>query len=230
LADPLAGEPGGRLFRTGDVGRVLEDGSLEFLGRRDQQVKVRGVRVELGEIEAALSSHPAIQGSAVTIRTNARGDLELVGYVVSDGEGPTASELRAHLRRILPEPMLPTEFVKLSALPFTASGKVDRRGLPSPAPGTRISDAPYEPPRTEVERRLAEIWASVLPHERIGLQDSFFDLGGHSLLATQVVSRIRSAFQVELPLRQIFDSPMLGALASRLAALVSEKATPEAPL
>ncbi len=228
VPDPFAGEPGARLYRTGDVVRWRRAGELEFVGRADDQVKVRGFRVELGEIEDVLLRHPAVRDAVVAAREDEPGRTRLVGYVVAAGEVPTAAGLRAHLKAELPEHMVPAAFVVLDALPRTGSGKVDRRALPAPeAPGAPAES--YVAPRTEAERCLAEIWAAVLKLERVGVRDNFFELGGHSLLATQVVSRVRQAFGAELPLRAIFERPTVGELAALLPAEASAaEAIPEA--
>jgi amino acid adenylation domain-containing protein len=216
VPDPYGRLSGGRLYRTGDRVRFRGDGELEFLGRLDGQVKVRGFRIELGEIEAVLGEHERVREAVVTVREDEPGDRRLVGYLVAEGEAPGVEELRTHLRRRLPEPMVPTAWVVLAALPRTPNGKVDRKALPAPA-GTRAgSQADYLAPRTPTEQRLAELWAGLLRIERVGVHDNFFDLGGHSLLATQAVSQIRQSFGVELPLRQLFEHPTLAELASAL--------------
>ncbi len=217
VPDPFAAEAGARLYRTGDVVRWRRAGELEFVGRADDQVKVRGFRVELGEIEDVLLRHPAVRDAVVAAREDEPGRTRLVGYVVAAGEAPTAAGLRAHLKAELPEHMVPAAFVVLDALPRTGSGKVDRRALPAPeAPGAPAES--YVAPETEAERRLAGIWAEVLRVERVGIRDDFFVLGGHSLLATQVVARVRQAFGAELPLRAIFERPTVAELAVLLPA------------
>ncbi len=225
VPDPCGGEPGGRLYRTGDLARHLADGRMEFLGRIDAQVKVRGVRVEPAEVEAVLARHPALAAAAVVATTrpsaaasSAAAERWLVAYVVAAGEGqaPAAEELRAFLRRRLPEPMVPSAFVPLAALPLTANGKLDRRALPAPSWG-RDEQQDFAGPRTPAEELLAGIWREVLEVERVGLHDSFFALGGHSLLAARLMSRVRRAFGVELPLGALFAQPTLAGLAARLA-------------
>ncbi|HEX2077170.1 MAG TPA: amino acid adenylation domain-containing protein, partial [Longimicrobium sp.] len=210
VPDPFAAEPGARLYRTGDLARWRPDGTLEFLGRNDHQVKVRGLRIELGEIEAALRGHGSVADCVVMARADA-GEQRLVAYVVG---GVEAAELRAHLRRSLPEYMVPSAFVFLDALPLTPNGKVDRKALP--APELAPAEDRYVAPRTPVEEVLAGIWAEVLRLERVGANDSFFELGGHSLLATRVVSRVRELFGVELPLRALFEGPTVAELAGRV--------------
>ncbi|RKG76773.1 amino acid adenylation domain-containing protein, partial [Corallococcus exercitus] len=213
----LYGPPGGRMYRTGDLVRYRMDGRLEYLGRIDFQVKVRGFRIELGEIEAALRRAPGIKDAVVVAKGEAA-DKRLVAYVAPKAEASLEVEaLRAHLRQGLPEYMVPSTFVVLGALPLNSNGKVDRKALPEPeAPQ---SGNTYEAPRTQAEAKLASIWAEVLRLPQVGVKDSFFELGGHSLLATQVVSRVRAEFSVELPLRALFESPTVEALATRIAGL-----------
>ncbi|MBV9109781.1 MAG: amino acid adenylation domain-containing protein, partial [Gemmatimonadetes bacterium] len=212
VPDAFSGMPGARLYRTGDRVRHLEDGSLVYLGRMDEQVKVRGVRVEPGEVEAALLEHPAVRAGAVVAREEAPGDWRLAAYVVGEVE---TEELRAYLRRTLPDTMVPGAFVSLPALPLTPSGKVDRRALPAPTAAAKVR---YVAPRTESEQRLAEVWSELLNGAAVGAEDDFFDLGGHSLLATRLVSRIREAFGAELPLRAVFDHPTLESMAAAVEA------------
>ncbi|HEX8906342.1 MAG TPA: amino acid adenylation domain-containing protein, partial [Longimicrobiaceae bacterium] len=210
VPDPFSVQGGARLYWTGDLGRWRADGTLEFLGRTDFQVKVRGFRIELGEIEAALLEHEGVRECAILAREDA-GEKRVVAYVVGDVE---TDALRAHVRRILPDYMVPGAFVALDRLPLTPNGKLDRKALPAPE---YAADADrYVAPRTPVEEVLAEIWAEVLRLERVGVQESFFDLGGHSLLATRVVSRIREVFGVEVQLRALFAGPTVSELAGRV--------------
>ncbi|MEO8433240.1 MAG: amino acid adenylation domain-containing protein, partial [Acidobacteriota bacterium] len=216
LSDPFRGGSE-RMYRTGDRGRHLPDGQVQFLGRLDDQVKVRGYRIELGEIEAALSKHPDILACAVAAREDPSGDRRLFGYVVLQDGGPVSpAELREFLKRTLPEFMIPSRFLFLEALPLTSNGKVDRRALPEPEVSRPELEDAFVAPRTPVEEVLAGIWREVLRIERIGVLDNFFDLGGHSLLAMQVISRARDAFQVELPLRALFESPTVALLAAAI--------------
>jgi hypothetical protein len=210
VPDPFSPVPGARLYRTGDRARWRADGALEYLGRLDQQVKVRGFRIEPGEVEAALRQHPQVRDCAVVARDEAGGP-RLVAYVVGDAE---AEALRAHLRERLPEPMVPAAFVSLDALPLTPNGKLDRRALPAPEYASGAER--YVAPETEVERALAEIWADVLGVERVGRLDGFFDLGGHSLLVMQMTARVRAAFGVQLSIRTVFAAPTLDALAGEI--------------
>ncbi|HST58816.1 MAG TPA: amino acid adenylation domain-containing protein [Longimicrobium sp.] len=213
VPDAFSGEPGARLYRTGDRARWRADGTLEYRGRLDEQVKVRGVRIEPAEIEAVLRTHPAVAACAVAAREDVPGQPRLAAYVVGEADW---DELRAHLRRSLPESMIPTAWMRLDALPLAPSGKLDRRALPAPE---SASVEAYVAPRTPAEEMLAGIWGAVLRTDRIGIHDGFFALGGHSLLATRVVSRIREGFGVELPLRAVFEHPTLAGLAERVEEL-----------
>ncbi|HLL48290.1 MAG TPA: non-ribosomal peptide synthetase, partial [Longimicrobiaceae bacterium] len=216
VPDPFSAEPGARLYRTGDRVRWLPGGTLEFLGRTDQQVKVRGFRVEPGETEAALRAHPAIRDAVVLARADVPGDMRLVGYAVPAGAEPVdGAELRRWLAGRLPEHMLPAAVVVLESLPLTPNGKLDRRALPAPGAGGAEE---YVPPRDPTEEILAGIWAELLHLERVGIHDDFFALGGHSLLATRAAARVRETFGVDLPLRAYFEAPTVAALAERLAA------------
>ncbi|MET0396369.1 MAG: amino acid adenylation domain-containing protein, partial [Longimicrobiaceae bacterium] len=217
-----------RLYRTGDLGRRRADGEIEFLGRADHQVKVRGYRVELGEIEAVLRSHEKVREAVVLLREDAPGQKRLVAYVVPEaGAEPSSAELRTHVAEQVPEYMVPGAFVAMDRLPTMASGKVDRRLLPAPEP---MEDEEYVGPRTLAEELLAGIWAEVLKLERVGVEEGFFELGGYSLLATQVVARARQAFGVEVPLRALFEAPTVAGLAARIEALRSAGAPPAPPM
>lgn len=212
VADPFSSDEGARLYATGDLACFLPSGDIEFLGRMDFQVKVRGFRIELGEVEVVLAQHAEIRQCAVTVWEDSPGDRRLVAYIVSASKpDPSTADLRAFLESRLPDYMVPSTFVILDALPVTPSGKVNRLELP--APEWAGFDRPFQAPRDPVEERLAAIYADVLRVERIGIDDNFFDLGGHSLLATRIISRIREAFQVELPLRVVFQAPTVSALA-----------------
>ena len=221
VADPFDATGAGRLYRTGDLVRWLPDGNLEFVGRIDNQVKVRGFRIELGEIEAVLNQQPQVREAVVVVREDVPGDKRLVAYVVVEGGGVELIErLREQLRASLPDYMMPSAFVTLEGLPLTPNGKVDRKALP--APERMVSEAAYVSPRTPTEEILAGIWAEVLKVERVGVHENFFELGGHSLLATQVVSRVRQACGVELPLREVFAGPTVAYLSASIDALRAE--------
>ncbi|HEX6910918.1 MAG TPA: amino acid adenylation domain-containing protein, partial [Longimicrobium sp.] len=214
VPDPFAAVPGARMYRTGDRVRWTADGALEYLARLDGQVKVRGFRIELGEVENAIRRYEGMVDCAVVAREEGPGDRRLAAYVVGDVD---VDALRAHLRRGLPEYMVPASIRVLDALPLNANGKLDRRALP--APDYAAADDRYVAPRTQVEEVLAGIWMQVLRLERVGVRESFFEVGGHSLLATRVVSRVREVFGVELPLRALFEGPTLAELAERVEAL-----------
>jgi amino acid adenylation domain-containing protein len=204
IPDPFSPEPGARMYRTGDLGRGGDDGQVDCLGRTDHQVKVRGYRVELGEVEEALRRHPAVADAAAAVREDAAGVSLLVGYAaVADGAAPAPADLRAFLRERLPEYMVPSAVVVLDALPRLPNGKVDRHALPAP-----VVDAAraYVAPRTPVEDAVCRIWQEVLGIDRVGAEDDFFELGGHSLRATQVTSRIRQAFGAALPMLAVFEA------------------------
>ena len=230
VPDPFAEQPGERLYRTGDVAFRRPDGALEYLGRGDHQVKVRGVRIELDEIAAALRDHPQVSGAAVTVREDEPGAPRLVAYLVAPAE-VTSAAVRTHLEARLPEAMLPSAFVRLAALPLLPNGKIDRAALPPPeAPRGEAGD--YAPPRDAVEELLAGIWEELLGAERIGIHDDFFELGGHSLLATRVVTRLRQALGVEIKaLRSLFAMPTVAGFAAVVkAAMRGEEARPAPPL
>ncbi|HEX5634123.1 MAG TPA: condensation domain-containing protein, partial [Gemmatimonadales bacterium] len=212
--DPFSGVPGARLYRTGDLARTLPSGEIEYLGRIDHQVKVRGVRVEMGEVEAALSRHPAVREAVALVRRDRSGEGRLVAFVVPRGGELDRDGLRAFLRDRLPEAMTPSALRVLDAFPLLPSGKVDRRALAAlePAP-ERAAAAGGAAPRTPAEELLAGLFAEVLGVERVGTGDDFFDLGGHSLLATRLVARVRAAFGVQLPLRAVFDAPTVARMA-----------------
>ena len=217
-------DAGERLYLTGDLARHLDGGEIDFLGRRDHQVKVRGVRIELGEVEAALRRHPDLSEAVVLAQTSGA-DKRLVAYVVPAAGSPTAGDLRHFLAETLPESMVPAAFVVLDELPLTSTGKVDRAALPEPLADTDADDdEPYRAPQTAVECRLAEIWQEILGVPRVGLDDDFFHLGGHSLLAIQLMTRVQTTFAAEVPLRVLFESRTVAGLA---AAVTAAEATHE---
>jgi amino acid adenylation domain-containing protein len=214
IPHPFSPEPGARLYMTGDLARYLPDGNIEFLGRLDHQVKIRGFRIEPGEIEAVLGQHPAVHQAVVLSREEQPGDKRLVAYVVPTRERtPTVDELRRFLHPKLPEYMVPSAFMLLHSLPLTPSGKIDRHALPAPDQLCPSGGSTFVAPRTPVEGVLPGIWAEVLGLEQVGAYDNFFEIGGHSLTATQVISRVRRAFDIELPLRRLFETPTVAGLA-----------------
>jgi len=229
VPDPFSATPGKRLYRTGDLARYHADGKLEFLGRLDTQVKLRGFRVELGEIEAVLSGHPNVDQAIVVIRNDQPGDQRLVAYLTAVGPLPPANELRRFAQVYLPDYMAPAVFVQLDEIPLSGNRKVDRRALPAPDYSHAENGAAFVEPRDPVEELLVDIWARVLGVERIGLTDNFFDSGGHSLLATQVISRIRDAFHVDVPLRELFESPSVLELAEKVRAAIRAQQELTAP-
>nr|WP_304622151.1 non-ribosomal peptide synthetase [Pantoea sp. Tr-811] len=216
LDDPFS--PGGRMYRSGDLVRWLADGTLDYLGRNDDQVKVRGVRIELGEIESRLASLPGITEAVVLAREDQPGQPRLVAYFTPQAavEAATPESLRAQLQAHLPEYMVPVAFVQLQALPLTANGKLDRRALPKPE-RSALFEQGFEAPQGELENALAQIWAELLQVERVGRRDHFFTLGGHSLLAMRMVSQVRVRLGVELALAELFANAELAAVAEVLA-------------
>jgi len=224
VPDPFARRAQAVMYRTGDLGSFLADGRIEFKGRVDNQVKIRGFRIELGEVETILNRHAAVQDCAVVVREDVPGDKRLVGYVVPvAGAKMDAAELRAWVKERLPEYMVPVAWVEMQRLPLSPNGKVDRKHLPLPEYQRPERAGEYQGPRTPAEEVMAGIWAEVLKLEQVGVHDQFFELGGHSLLATQVVSRIRQGFQVELPLRALFEAPTVAGLTERVEALQREQ-------
>ncbi len=218
VPDPFSGEAGARLYRTGDRVRRLADGALEFVGRVDQQVKVRGFRVEPGEIEAALAAQPGVREAVVAAREEAAGQARLVAYLVAEpGAEPSVSALRAALRTALPGYMVPAAFVTLDAFPLTRSGKVDRRALPEPGAARADAAAAFAAPRTEVESTLAEAWKEVLGVDEVGLDDNFFDLGGHSLLLARLRTRLQGRLPRPVSVVDLFRFPTIRSLAEHLA-------------
>jgi acyl-coenzyme A synthetase/AMP-(fatty) acid ligase/acyl carrier protein len=214
---PYSTEPGARLYRTGDLVRISSDGNIDFLKRMDHQVKVRGFRVELGEIEAALDQYWAITESVVIDNNDFAGGTKLIAYIVpEEGVEPTTAELHSFLKDKIPSYMLPSVFVTLTEIPLTPNGKVNRRALPVPDLSEDDTSANFVAPRTPLEETLAEIWRTTLGVTQVGVESNFFDLGGHSLLATRVVSQIRERFGIELPLRVMFESPTIAGLAQHI--------------
>ena len=223
LADPFSDKPGARMYRTGDLVRYLPDGNIEFLGRIDHQVKIRGFRIELGEIEELLREHPTVREAVVVARDDRGGDKRLAAYVVArNGHPPLPNDLTDWLNQKLPDYMVPRLYTVLEQFPLTANGKIDRRALPAPEL-TREADIAFTEPSTEIEKLLARIWCEVLELETVGVNDNFFKLGGHSLKITQVISRVREALDVELPMRAMFEAPTIATLALRIEELLIQE-------
>ncbi|NCS32797.1 MAG: amino acid adenylation domain-containing protein [Microcystis aeruginosa G11-01] len=236
IPNPFSNSPDSRLYKTGDLARYLPDGNLEYLGRIDNQVKIRGFRIELGEIETILSQHSAVKTAIVIAREDETEQKRLVAYIVPQAEGISAqqeqnfiavTELRQFLKAKLPEYMIPSAFVILESLPLTPNGKIDRRALPAPE---FQSEEQYVAPRNPIEEILSSIWVKVLKVAQVGIHDNFFELGGHSLLATQLISRIREAFQVEMPLRELFVAPTIAELAQEIKRISEREQLTELPI
>ncbi|MGJ5672511.1 MAG: non-ribosomal peptide synthase/polyketide synthase [Nostochopsis sp.] len=229
IPNPFPTPRGERLYKTGDLARYLPDGNIEYLGRIDNQVKIRGFRIELGEIEAVLSQYEDLQASCAIAREDHPGHKRLVAYIVPQPQvTPKITELRSFLKSKLPEYMVPAAFVILESLPLTPNGKVDRRALPAPDLDYDLLDK-YVAPRTPMEEILALIWTQVLKVGQVGIHDNFFELGGHSLLATQLISRIRTSFKVELPLRSVFATPTIAELSHNIQRLQQQDLELAAP-
>jgi amino acid adenylation domain-containing protein len=218
VPNPFGDEPGARLYRTGDRGRHLADGRIDYLGRFDQQVKVRGYRIEPGEIEAVYGQHASVRGVVVIAREDTPGEKRLVAYVVArEGRTLEAGDLRTFGKEKLPQYMVPSAFVVLESLPLTPNGKVDRRALPAPEAGDAGTPAAYLPPQTEIERIITAVWQQVLEVGQVGLNDNFFDLGGHSLFMIQVQSKLRTALNRNISITDLFKYPNVSALARYLS-------------
>ncbi|HEU0178137.1 MAG TPA: amino acid adenylation domain-containing protein, partial [Blastocatellia bacterium] len=218
IPSPFGATPGARLYRSGDLARFRPDGQIEYLGRSDFQVKVRGFRIEMGEIEAVLNEHPGVSQSIVTVHEEMNGDRRLIAYLIPAGEAiGGGAELRHFLEERLPDYMVPSSFTTLTTWPLTQSGKVDRKALPAPDISSSDNESEKVAPRSPLEAGVAAIWGEVLGLRQVGIYDNFFNLGGHSLLATQIVSRLRQTFSLELPLRAVFENPTVHQLARRLA-------------
>jgi amino acid adenylation domain-containing protein len=223
LADPFSGQSGARLYKTGDLARYREDGTLECLGRVDDQVKLRGYRIELGEIEATLAGHSGVESCVVLAREDTPGNMQLVGYVAArESESLEAEGLQNFLRQRLPDYMVPAHFVFLDSFPLTKNGKIDRKTLPGMSYEIAAKQE-FVAPRNEIEQKLSAIWIKLLNVERIGIHDDFFDLGGHSLLAIKALSQIREAFEVDLPIETLFKDTTIADLAKALAGRLKPK-------
>ena len=224
IADRFGDSPDGRLYRTGDLARRLPDGELAFLGRVDEQVKVRGYRIEPGEITAVLERHPAVQSSFVTACSDDSGETRLIAYIVPAADARlSANELRLFLAVHLPEFMVPSVFVSIASLPFTAHGKVDRAALPAPTPDNILHDDSSEAPQSEIEQWLARLLSTLLGTVRVNRDDNFFNLGGHSLMGAQLIARVKQTFDVDLPLRSLFDHPTIREISSEIDTLLQAK-------
>jgi len=224
LPNPFDATPGARMYRTGDIARLLADGEIAFMGRIDDQVKIRGFRIEPDEITAVLNEDPSVEQSVVVARSVAGGEKSLVAYiVVAPGAAVSQSELKLALGNRLPDYMVPPTFVQLDSLPLLASGKVDRKALPAPTEENTLRDDQFVAPRTPIEERVAEIVAPLLGIERVSIDDNFFMLGGHSLLGTQLIARIRDAFGINPSLRNIFEAPTIADLAELIEGLLMDQ-------
>lgn len=224
LVDPFCETAGAKLYRTGDRARYLADGEIAFLGRIDDQIKIRGYRIEPDEIATVLNAYPGVRISVVAAKEESPGEKYLVAYLVADDDAElVSSAIRDFLRVRLPEYMIPTVFVRLGSLPLTPNGKVDRAVLPSPDPMNTVRDRVFVGPRNIVEERVAGILGDLLGLELVGVDDNFFLLGGHSLLGTQVIARVRDAFDIELPLRTLFDHPTVAGMSAEIERLVYAK-------
>jgi amino acid adenylation domain-containing protein len=213
LPDPFV--PGGRMYKTGDLARWLSDGNVEFLGRADHQVKLRGFRIELGEIESVLRQHPSVKDTIVLAREDSTGDKQLIAYFTSqEKNGPTPAELHALVKQHLPEYMVPAAFVLLEALPLSSNGKINRLALPSPESSAWTDQVQTTHARTPTEEIVANVWSNILQREITSVTQTFFELGGHSLLAIRVISQLRENFQVEIPIRNLFEQPTVAGLAT----------------
>ena len=213
VPDRFSTQPGARLYRTGDLGRFLPDGTIDFLGRMDNQVKIRGFRVEPGEIETILGKFPGVKQAVVLVGEDKAGKYLQAFIIAGDGHAPAPGDLREYARQRLPDYMVPTTFTLVDAFPLTPSAKIDRRVLASMAQPREMVEQAYVAPRTVVEEELASIWAGVLGAEHLGVHDDFFALGGHSLLAIQLCSRLSNSFQVQVPLRMVFEAPTIADMA-----------------
>lgn len=229
IPDAFSGNAGARLYKTGDLARHLHNGGLEFLGRMDHQAKVRGMRIELEEIESVLSRHPQVRQAVAVLRDDHRGDKRIVSYIVSDEE-LRSDHLRAFLRTQIPEYMIPSAFIRMEALPLTPNGKINRKALPEPEQSRSAIQAARTLPSGIVEELLAGVWSQILKIEGVAAEENFFEAGGHSLLAMQVLSRVRDLFGVDLPVRSFFEAPTLAGLAASIKLAQERQAGTSEPL
>lgn len=216
VLDPFSHDPDARMYKSGDLARIRHNGELEYVGRADHQVKIRGFRIELEEIEAALKEYPSVRGAVVIADDDLHGDKRLVAYVETDQSGDIMPVLRTHLESRLPAYMIPSFMMRLQSMPLTHNGKIDRDSLPKPGYERNDLQPTYVAPRNPAEMKMAAIWEEVLGVKEVGVEDNFFELGGHSLLATRLLSRIREAFQAEIPLHVLFDAPTVAGLTAKL--------------
>lgn len=224
IQNPFSANPADIIYKTGDFGRLLPDGNFELIGRRDNQVKLRGQRVELGEIEAALKRHSDVHEAVAKIWGDEPNSERLAAYVVGRAQSElTITQLQETAREYLPDYMVPADFVMLQSLPLLANGKIDREALPAPDRSKANNEQTYVAPTGELQQRLAAIWSEILGVEKVGIYDNFFYLGGHSLLVTQVISRVREEFQVEVPLRRLFERPVIDELAQAIEQIKTEQ-------
>src|SRR6185369_2782764 len=212
VPDPFSEQVGARLYRTGDIARYRSTGELEFIGRKDQQVKLRGIRIELEEIDSILGACPGVQACKTIVRAE---EELLVAYIAVEGAAVSESEVRSFLKERLPSYMVPSFFVMLDALPLTPNGKVDVRALPAPEM-VHGDEGGYIAPGTTSEEKLCDIWSHVLEVERVGIDDNFFEFGGHSLLVILIISQVREVFGVEIPVNSVFDNPTVRELARQI--------------
>jgi amino acid adenylation domain-containing protein len=226
IPNPYRPEQSRVLFATRDLGRVLANGTIEYLGRLDKQIKLRGIRIEPGEIEANLAAHPLVRDAFVDVHRDSSEMQHLIAYVVrSEGSGPLADELRTFLRARVPEYMVPADFIELDRVPLLPNGKIDHMALPSPSLMPRVRRRTSVHGRTEIENRLSSIWQEVLELDQVSLDDNFFDIGGHSLSAMRVLARVRRDLRVDLPIRSLFDRPTITELALEIEKQKTTRAT-----
>jgi amino acid adenylation domain-containing protein len=224
LPNPFSGIAGDRMYRTGDIVKLLDDGQIAFLGRADDQIKIRGFRIEPGEVSSVLDTHEGVRVSTVVAVEAANGDKRLVAYIVAKGaQSPSAADLRSHLERQLPEWMIPSVFVPLKELPLTANGKLDRAALPHPDVVRDLSTTADDSAETLIQKSIAAIVCGVLGFDDVGVDENFFAIGGHSLMGAQVIARIRDTFGVQLSLRDLFIAPTISTLANRTEELLLEQ-------
>jgi amino acid adenylation domain-containing protein len=221
IADPFSGSPGARLYRTGDLARMLPDGQIAFMGRIDEQIKIRGYRIEPGEITSVLDRHPAVESSLVTAYSGDTGEKRLVAYIVpASNARVNAAELRKFLGKSLPDYMVPSTFVRLTSLPTSAHGKLERVALPEPTAENIVDDDHFEAPQSEIEQWLASFLGGLIGVARVSRDDNFFNLGGHSLMGAQLIAKVHQTFGVELSLRRLFDHPTVREISSEIESLI----------